>query len=628
MKKSTTSDNSDAVGLFPFLAVLLCTMGALLVLLVVLAQRAGQRVTTVQAERPASTISNLAEGKSTEELAALAEQLKGVRQYQEQLRKLREQAEIRLHNEQLRLSHLEEHTRRLEHELARLSLAAKQLEATEKDQTVDQQQAERELARLQGLIKDTEKQLDELRDQAVGKKSYAIVPYKGPNGTYRRPVYIECCREGVILHPEGIKLESSDFALPAWPGNPLAAALRATREHLNAKAAKAGEPEPPDPYPLLLVRPDGITQYSAARAAITSWDADFGYEFIDGDWKLDFPELPDPQLARVQEHALLNAREHLARLARAAPSRFRGVGFSGSGSSVSGGSSNSDGYNAGGDRESDENRVLAQLADGEFADGNGNAVGQAEAGTEVGDDQFQLGAMGGGSSEGGKTDATGGSTGGQSGESAATAATDGSTGSEPNAASGANSLAQSGNQSATGGGSDASSSASSFGGAATGGQTSASGSASTSAGGSSSLASIAESRGHNWAVDRKTGGVPLRRPIHVVVRKDRLALLPSRHANSGAEATGTVISLSRPLSQVSDEFVAALRTRIDEWGLAGNGLYWRPVLKLYVAPDAQDTAFQLTSLLKDSGVELRLPETAQVNQSGPDQSGDRVDATR
>ena len=43
MKQHAASENSNAVDLFPFLAVLLCTMGALLVLLVVLAQRAGQR---------------------------------------------------------------------------------------------------------------------------------------------------------------------------------------------------------------------------------------------------------------------------------------------------------------------------------------------------------------------------------------------------------------------------------------------------------------------------------------------------------------------------------------------------------------------------------------------------------
>ena len=48
MSRPSTSDNSSAVGLFPFLAVLLCTMGALLVLLVVLAQRIGTDAVVVE----------------------------------------------------------------------------------------------------------------------------------------------------------------------------------------------------------------------------------------------------------------------------------------------------------------------------------------------------------------------------------------------------------------------------------------------------------------------------------------------------------------------------------------------------------------------------------------------------
>ncbi|NOY29973.1 MAG: hypothetical protein GXP28_07275 [Planctomycetes bacterium] len=294
MRQRATQE-SKPVGLFPFLAVLLCTMGALLVLLVVMAQRAGEQVASQQPEPPvAREPQQSATEDHSAEATALAEQLKEVRDYQEKLRKLRSQAEERLQKEQLRLSHLEEHARRIEHELALLAIAAKQLEATENDQSVDQQQAESELARLQELIEETEEQLDSLREKASGERSYAIVPYKGPHGTFRQPIYIECSKEGVVIQPEGIRFDRNDFVAPDWPGNPLAAAMRASREYLNAKAARAGKPEPPDPYPLLIVRPDGITQYQLARTALASWDADFGYEFVDGDWNLEFPDLPDP----------------------------------------------------------------------------------------------------------------------------------------------------------------------------------------------------------------------------------------------------------------------------------------------------------------------------------------------
>ena len=58
-----------------------------------------------------------------------------------------------------------------------------------------------------------------------------------------------------------------------------------------------------EPYPLLLVRPSGIGAYCAARAAMKSWESEFGYELIDDDWQLAFDE-PDEQLARLAGVAL------------------------------------------------------------------------------------------------------------------------------------------------------------------------------------------------------------------------------------------------------------------------------------------------------------------------------------
>ncbi len=630
MTTRATRDNSDSVGLFPFLAVLLCTMGALLVLLVVLAQRAGQRVADEKRQVPASQ-------PETAATAELVRQLDEVRQYQQKLRKLREQGESRLRDQQQRLSHLEEHTRRMEHELAQLSLASEQLDATEKHQSVDQEQAEREAERLRQLIVDTEKDLEELREETAGERSYAIVPYKGHNGTHRKPIYIECSAEGIILQPEGLRFKKSDFAALSWPGNPLAAALRATREHLIAKAAAAGEPEPADPYPLILVRPEGITAYMVARRAITSWDSDYGYEFIDGDWKLEFPDLPDPQLARAQLHAVMIARERLARLARAAPSRFPGIG---SGSGRGGGTGDSQGtgqaFGRYGESAPDEG-LLAQAGEGSSATGDGSTAGAQSHSTNnptpgesaSADGEHQFGALNGDQSQGAEgTDSYAGGSGGQSSEATgdmagqmADGAASGMQFGQPGPAGGA---AQP--QTGQAGGSAAGSAADTT--AASGGQPGAMGQpgnpTQAEAAGSPSLQftapqseSIAKARGSDWAVQQAMrGAVPIQRPIQVVVRKNQMALLPSRHVTQGAGATGAVISLNQSLDQVSNEFVAALETRIDEWGLAGNGLYWRPVLELHVGPDAERTASRIVKLLKDSGVEVRLPETAQAPRGG------------
>ena len=93
-------------------------------------------------------------------------------------------------------------------------------------------------------------------------------------------------------------------------------------------------------------------------------------------------------------------------------------------------------------------------------------------------------------------------------------------------------------------------------------------------------------------------------------------LLPSRHAIDGDAVTSKVISLSQSMPEISSEFVAALRSRVDEWGLAGNELYWRPVIKLNVDQDGEKTAKQVLRLLRDSGIEVSLPDTARAPSSG------------
>lgn len=629
MSNRNASENSDSISLFPFLAVLLCTMGALLVLLVVLVQRAAQEGFIAKISQLTLNSATEPTEENREHREQLEQELADIAEYQQQLESLREQANKRLQDEQLRLSHSEEHARRLEEELAKLAIAAAQLKQTEEHQSVDQEQAERELARLEKLVEETQQRVEDLRAESGGKHSYAIVPYKGPNGTYRRPLYIECNSEGITLHPEGIRLTANDFIAPHWPGNPLAAALRASREYLNDKAAKGGDYAPPDPYPLLIVRPGGIKQYALARAAITSWDSDYGYEFIDEDMQLSFPEAADPQLAHAQQHAVIIARDRLLQLAQAAPSRFRGMGVGGGMTSASGEGEvpGGHGYGSSGSTSIEEDRYLAAEQSGagnaQTAGSPGGSGDSAQAG-RPGDESLAQdgpgqipGATGDfagapgvgepasagefGGSEGDATGSAGNGTSPQHTDKnligSRYAQASGESGGKQGQA-GTNQQADSGQQ-AGGGGAEGSD------------QASASGGTPTMSMSNKPSESIAASQGANWAVDRASHhAVPIRRSIRVVVRDNQMALLPTKNATRGAEANGQVISLDQPVNDISREFVSALRERIEEWGLAGNGMYWRPVLELNVGPDAQLTASRVVHLLQDSGVDIQLPETA------------------
>ena len=169
------------------------------------------------------------------------------------------------------------------------------------------------------------RRLAEARQVAAQRRgSYAVVPYRGPHETQRRPIYVECRGDTIVLQPEGIVLTESDFSGPLGPGNPLAAALRAAREHLLVEGGFDPN-ESGEPYPLLLVRPDGIAAYYAARSAMKSWASEFGYELVGEDWKLDF-QPPDSQLARVIRSAVDTARVRQRRLAAAAPSHYGHLG--------------------------------------------------------------------------------------------------------------------------------------------------------------------------------------------------------------------------------------------------------------------------------------------------------------
>jgi hypothetical protein len=639
MSNRNSSENSDSISLFPFLAVLLCTMGALLVLLVILVQRAaeisllpdatdlqlasanGPTLSAPKVEKAAAPVID------AEQTAELQQALEEVGEYQRKLDEIKAEGAQRLHDEQQRLSHLEDHRRRLEEELAKLSIAAEQLKLTESDLTVDQKQAEEELARLKELVDEKQKQLEAIKDAPVGgKKSYAIIPYKGPNGTFRMPIYLECKDDVLIIQPEGIKLYKDDFIASSWPGNPLAAVLRATREYHNNKAAQNGQVEASDPYPLMIVRPSGRRAYLRACNAISAWDSDYGSEFIDEDMKLAYKMNAEPQLAQVQNHALMNARERLIHMVKSAPSRFPGIKMSedlvinrsGGGDSpeghpgtnsnnaigqqISSAGSNSFGIgDAYGDRDAP---IDHQTAGGAVIEHNSQGLGEYyNSGAHA---EMANGTMADGSAQGGGVE--GGMAQGAVEQSPPNlgpryAQESGNSGVSNNAPSepidghspGGNSQIAGSSNGAPGGGSDGSS-----------------GSGFSSSGQPDD--SIANTHGSNWAVSQpRQKSMAIRRTIHVVVRDNQMTFLPAKESRRGA--TVKQILLDQSVDTISNEFTAAVKDRIDDWGLAGSGMYWKPVLELNVEPGAHMTATRITQLLDDSGVEVQFPETANSNSS-------------
>ena len=285
-----------SVSLFPFLAVLICTMGALVPLLLAIARQA--RIQALH-DATAKAAQQQVDAQSERELA----------QWRiNELRGSRKLAQSQLTKARLALGHVENHSRQVRQQAAGLRSSLEALKDTSSQGGRRRAELQRELGQVRGELGRAERQLAGAEQDAKNRrKSYAVIPYEGPNGTYRRPIYIECCADRVILRPEGVGLVESDFPEPLESGNPLERALGAARETLLAQKKIKGDGSD-EPYPLLLVRPDGIPAYYAARAAMKSWKSEIGYELIGQDWELEFPK-PDAELERVVRGAVAEARE-------------------------------------------------------------------------------------------------------------------------------------------------------------------------------------------------------------------------------------------------------------------------------------------------------------------------------
>lgn len=624
MRRPVFRRTQGGMALFPFLAVLICTMGSLIVLLVMILHQARVHA----ANMPASDTAGSAAAESSSESSNKdqEEEREKLRELLEQLQATRDAQTEKLKESRLALGHLEEHLRSLEEEGNRLNAQLREIENSRETSEAKQQETNARLARIQELIAQSKEEMERLRAEAKGKQaSFAILPYVGPNGTRRRPIYVECTEEGILIHPENILLMQRDFAGPMGPGNPLDACLRAIREYLSRSNHEADQGEP---YPLLIVRPSGIMAYGVARAAMKPWENEFGYELIDEETTLSFPPA-DPNLEQILVKTLRDARERQELLAAAMPSRYKGepIGFVASGSGglepVRGGGGG--GVRSGGGSGGSGNSGSS----GTGRNGGRGSLGEPSTGSREG----SLGGRGtgGGGSASGKlgknSSGTPASGSGQSGSAPWTSSSTGSdgdlsrTGPEGDAsATGTNAQGGGGSGGKTsdargnapGSRSDSQGNAGTRTAASSGragtarGSSSAGGSASAGGssgpGGSSVIGSASGAKGPDWALpDKNIHSTAVTRPIRVQVYADRIVIRPER----GEKQRPKTIALKDGSVRDSIEtFVDETRQHMDGWGLAVMNGYWQPILRVEVAPNAETQFSEFERLLRDSGFEV------------------------
>ncbi|MBM4004065.1 MAG: hypothetical protein FJ295_12390 [Planctomycetes bacterium] len=583
------------MALFPFLAVLICTMGSLIVLLVMILHQA--RVHAAMVSSPAVWDSGTNEDPEELEARAQREQLQQAVSKLEELRAVqaRQSAEARL-----ALGHLEQHLRDLEREGERLNAQRRELIANQSETRETDDELKQRIQEIEGKIRLTREELEQARRDAKGKrKSFAVIPYVGPNGTRRRPIYIECALEGIMLHPENILLQEPDFAGPMGPGNPLDACLRAVREYL---LSRDGTSEEGEPYPLLIVRPSGIYAYEQARNAMKSWENEFGYELIDDETPLQFPPA-DTELEKILIKTLRDARDRQSLLAAAMPSRFKGESAgmvaSPGGGFVTQGGANGGARVGGASPGSAASASVAARGNGQRGIGNGSpgnpVQDRASAAAGIDAARPRTAAGGGNGSSGG----SGGKPDADPDRGQGDAAEGSSNPNDRRAKTKAGLQANSAARRATGSSAQGSADAEGTGHSAAAASTSAGGTGSSFG---NSVYSVAQSKGTDWALPPKSiNSTGITRPIRVRLFQDRIVLVPER----GERQKSTTISLhDAPMRAQIEPLVTAVWNYTETWGLAVANGYWKPVLRVEVAPGADARFEEFRTLMSGSGLDV------------------------
>ncbi len=321
-----------AIQLFPFLAVLVSVMGALIFLLLVTSKRIPQvavarakaaqsRVMTppmeavgpvlsipelspspAEADLPEMPLAELdAEGPSLAELQAQerdaarqAEQQSLIDQWRRRIETLqqdRDERQSTVLKQQLLTTAAERRQLQMLAELQELerklgSLTGKMSVGSMQTGTADRERIQLE-QRILGLRRQMKATADQQRADA-GK--YSIVPFDGKSGTTRRPILVECTSTGFRFVPEDVFVSAADIEGFTERQNPLLAGAVALTQYWNQVNQEQGGATPDtQPYVLLIVRPSGTLGYYVSVRLLNALKQHHGYELVAEDVDMKWP---------------------------------------------------------------------------------------------------------------------------------------------------------------------------------------------------------------------------------------------------------------------------------------------------------------------------------------------------
>ncbi|MDA1018091.1 MAG: hypothetical protein O3A00_26995, partial [Planctomycetota bacterium] len=339
---------NDTVSLFPFLAVLVCAMGALILLLLVTTRRIrSNAVAHEKASRiserfvephdapspvqipdaplaksfpppmpPAQFVPRGMSPRLTQASPSIVARIPAPspppidpdKRWNVQLATLTREHEVekaQVDGAMAQLSNFLGQAKQLRQSIAEAEQRLQALQSRRQETVTASASTSATAEELQEKIDHATRRLQQLRKQAVTQSTqYTFVAFDGAHGTTRRPILIECSKAGYRFAQEDIGLDEKDFYGFTSEYNPLMAGARALIEYwqiqagLDQDAPTRGGFRPPSsdkqdkhsaPYVLLIVRPDGAPAYYAARKMLAGLRTTFGYELFEADRDLHAP---------------------------------------------------------------------------------------------------------------------------------------------------------------------------------------------------------------------------------------------------------------------------------------------------------------------------------------------------
>jgi len=328
--------NTNNVSLFPFLAVLVCAMGALILLLLVTTRRirsdqlqqlqttdeAGSELAEPAVLEPPPVSPTLAEIKvPTREPQvfpdhpalivraippAVADPSRDEQHEQRDLAALRGygamlQDQIAKSKRSKQQMHAKFASLRTEKD--KLNEAAKKLDQQASNTKIAREDVEETQQRLDGQLAALRRAIEQQESEPVNAVSkYRIVPFDGISGTIRRPIMIECDGNRFRFIPEDVQLSQAEVESFVAGFNPLLSGTAALVAYWAKKDRESGE-SVGDPYVLLVVRPGGSMGFYTAKRMLRSLKLPIGYELVPEGRELDLPAA-DPIAARLCRQAV------------------------------------------------------------------------------------------------------------------------------------------------------------------------------------------------------------------------------------------------------------------------------------------------------------------------------------